>query len=134
MKTPQHHQRTSRGFILTEACVSLALVGLVLGVASLLLTQHSRATEYFLNQRRAQLAAESCVEKMRLGVLEVMDMSFTDDAGITYEIRVTEADAAWQPLRRVNVLAIVGEKKGRTARYSLNAYLDHTTASRGAGS
>ena len=131
MKPIQHQIHFSRGFILTEACVSLALIGLVLGVASLLLTQHARATEYFVNYRRAQLAAESCVERMRIGALEVVDGKFTDDTGILYEIRVTEADPAWQPLRRVHVLTIVGDKKVRPARYSLNTYLDPTKASRG---
>ena len=134
MKPFRHQRDSSRGFILTEACVSLALVGLVLGVASLLLSQHARATEYFVNYRRAQLAAESCVERMRIGAIEAIDAEFTDQAGIIYEVRVTEADAAWQPLGRVSVLAIVGGDKGRTARYSLNAYLDSTKASRGTGS
>ncbi len=133
MKTLHHPLHSSLGFILTEACVSLALVGLVLGVASLLLTQHARATEYFLNERRAQLAAESCVERMRIGVLEVVDGNFTDDAGISYEIRVMNADAAWQPLQRVKILAVVGEKKRRAAQYSLNAYVDATVGSRGKG-
>lgn len=124
-----HSQRpASQGFILTEACVSLALVGLVLGVASLLLTQHARATEYFVNHRRAQLAAESCVERMRVGDLAVIDASFVDPGGITCEIRVSQAEAEWQPLRRVRVLAIADEKKRRSARYSAIAYLNPDAA------
>ena len=54
--------------MLTEAIVSLALIGMLLSAVSLLLTRHARATDYLLNYRRAQLAAESCVERMRAGV------------------------------------------------------------------
>ena len=133
MKAHQCQSCASRGFILTEACVSLALVGLVLGLASLLLTQHARATDYFMDYRRAQLAAESCVERMRVGDIEVTDLNFTDEAGIAYEIRVTEADAAWQPLRHVTVSVLAGKEKACPARYSLNTYVDPAIASRGKG-
>jgi hypothetical protein len=121
------------GFILTEACVSIALVGLVLGVASVLLTQHARATEYFVDYRRAQLAVESCVDQMRIGAIGMVDSNFTDDAGITYEIRVSDGEEAWQPLRRVTVLAVVDKHKAHPARYSLNSYLAAPIPSRGNG-
>lgn len=121
----------ARGFVITEACVSMALVGMVLGVASLLLTQNARATEYFLNYRRAQLAAESCVERMRLGTLEIDDHDFTDDSGIRFQIRVADAPLAWQPLRHVEVLALVHERKSRSARYAVQTYLAPPFPSRG---
>lgn len=133
MQFPGYHSLRTRGFVLTEACVSMALVGLVLGVASLLLTQHARATEYFLNYRRAQLAAESCVERMRLGLIDVADGQFTDDAGVRHEIRVMDADEAWQPLRRVEVVAFAEEENASTARYLLQTYLAPPTPSGGIG-
>jgi Tfp pilus assembly protein PilX len=119
-----------QGFILTEACVSMVLIGLVLGVASLLLTQHARATQYFLDYRRAQLAAESCVERLRTGVLEMVESNFTDEAGIAYEIRVMDANSVWRPLRRVIVSAAVNEHKTRPARYAIHSYLASPTPSR----
>lgn len=123
-----------RAVILTEACVSLALVGLVLAMVSLLLTQHASATDYFLNYRRAQLAAESCVERMRVGVLETTNAEFRDEAGIAYEIRIEEADEAWKPLVHVRVTAEIAGRGGRTARYSIGTYVVPRTAAKGAGS
>lgn len=124
-----------RAFILTEACVSLALAGLVLFVVSLLMVQHARATNHCLNHRRAQLATESCVERMRVHTLKVADADFKDEAGVAYEIRVVETDEAWRPLVRVRVTAIVGGSggSGRAARYTLNTYLDPVVRSNGDG-
>lgn len=113
----------SRGFMLTEACVSLALIGMLLGAVSLLLTRHARATDYFLNYRRSQLAAESCIERMRAGLLPAADGAFTDDAGVSYEIHTSEADEAWQPLMRIDVTARIVGKHGRVACYQIKAYL-----------
>lgn len=112
-----------RAVLLTEACVALALVGLVLGVVSLLLTQHARATDYYLNYRRAQLAAESWVEQLRGGVLAVADTHFIDETGTAIEIRIAEATEAWKPLRRARVTASITGKHSRVARYSLTTYV-----------
>ena len=122
-----------RGVILTEACAAIMLVGLVLGMVSLLLTQYARATDYFLNYRRAQLAAESYVEQMRAGTLDVADASFTDEAGVTYEVRVTDADGDWRPLRQVHVIAGVIGKHSRIARYRISTYVQQLPAPQGGG-
>ncbi|MEK7730585.1 MAG: hypothetical protein AAB363_01885 [Planctomycetota bacterium] len=111
------------GVILTEACVSIMLVGLVLTMVSLMLTRHAQSTDYFLNYRRAQLAAESCVERMRAGVLEVADAAFIDGAGVAYEIRVADANGPWEPLQRVSATASIVGSHGRIARYQLNTYV-----------
>ena len=123
----------SRAVILTEACVSLALVGLVLAMVSLLLTQHVRATDYFLNYRRAQLAAESCVDRIRVGVLEAADAEFRDEAGIAYEIRIEEADEEWKPLLRVRVTADIVGRNRRPVRYSVSTYVVPGRSSTGVG-
>ncbi len=112
-----------RGVILTEACVSIMLIGLVLAMVSLLLTRYARSTDYFLNYRRAQLAAESCVERMRAGVLDVADATLTDEADVIYEIRVTDGDGAWRPLKHVIVTASVVGKHSRSAHYRISTYL-----------
>ena len=122
-----------RGIILTEACVSIMLVGLVLAMVSLMLTRHARSTDYFLNYRRAQLAAESCVERMRAGVLDVAEADFTDDADIAYEVRVTDADDPWKPLGRVTVTASVTCKHNRIARYRISTYIEPTQVLTGGG-
>lgn len=109
--------------MLLEACVSIMLVGLVLAVVSLLLTRYARATDYFLNHRRAQLAAESCVERMRAGALQVGDSVFVDDAGITCDIQVRDAEGDWAPLRRVHVRTEVTGKHGRRSRYELTTFV-----------
>ena len=109
--------------MLTEACVSIMLVGLVLTMVSLLLTRYSQATDYFLNYRRAQLAAESCIERMRAGLIDITDDTFTDEAGITYEVRVAETDLAWQPLQRISVTARVTGRYGRWAHYQISTYV-----------
>lgn len=123
MIRPSPRQARTRGFMLTEACVSLALIGILLGAVSLLLTRHARATDYFLNYRRSQLAAESCVERMRAGALAVADGAFTDDTGVSYEIRTSTADEAWQPLMRIDVTARIVGKHGQVARYQIKTYL-----------
>ncbi|MBI1826349.1 MAG: hypothetical protein HY287_15490 [Planctomycetes bacterium] len=112
-----------RGIILTDTCISLALIGLVLGMASLLLTRHAVATDYFVNYRRAQLAAESCVERMRFGMVAIENARIVDDAGIAFEIQIVDAEESWRPLLRVNVTATAIGKHGRAARYSLGAYI-----------
>lgn len=116
-----HHCR--RGVLLTEACVSLVLVGLVLSMVSLLLTQHARMTDYYLNYRRVQLAAESCVERMRAGAVPVADAQFTDETGVNFEIHVADAPEAWRPLSMVSTVATVTGKNGREARYQLQTYM-----------
>lgn len=122
-----------RAVILTEACVSLALVGLVLAVVSLLLVQHARTTDFFLNYRRVQLAAESCVERMRAKVLDIANADFTDEASVKYEIRVAEADEPWRPLVCVHVTASIVGHSGHATRYSLSTYLEPRTPLIGAG-
>lgn len=115
-----------RAILLTEACVSIMLVGIVLAAVSLLLTQYARSTDYFLNYRRAQLAAESCVERLRAGVLQLEDATFTDAAGVNCRIRVSEAEGTWAPLRRVRVTTTVMGKHGRSARYEITTYVAGT--------
>ena len=123
MKPAPHTLFVSRAIVLTEAIVSIMLVGLVLGVVSLLLARYARATDHFLNHRRAQLAAESCVERMRAGTLAVADVTFTDEAGVDCEIRVTAADETWAPLSQVHITTTVVGRHGRTARYTLATYV-----------
>jgi len=117
--------------MLTEACVGLALLGVLLGAVSLMLSRHARETDYFLNYRRVELAAESCVERMRAGVMPLADRTWTDDTGISYEIHTSTADPAWQPLTRVEVTARVSGKYGRVAHYHLSAYLPPSPPSGG---
>lgn len=128
-----HRRRScrSRAIILTEACASLALMGLVLVMVSLLLVQHARATDYFLNHRRVQLAAESSVERMRVHALGIANADFTDDGGVDHEVRVTDSDEAWRPLVCVRVTATVVGRGGRVARYTLSTYLDPGAGSTG---
>jgi len=128
---PQDPRRP--GVILAEACASIMLVGLVLTMVSLLLTEHARSTDYFLNYRRAQLAAESCVERMRSGVLEVADAAFIDEAGVAYEIRVADANGPWKPLQRVSAMASIVGSHGRIVRYQLNTYLPPVRSPAGGG-
>ncbi len=122
-----------RAVVLLEACVSIMLIGIVLGMVSLHLTHYARATDYYLNYQRAQLAAESCVERMRAGVLEVTDAAFTDEAGVGYEIRVDGDIKAWEPLRLVRITAVVVGKHSRQARYELTAFVAYGTVGEGGG-
>ncbi len=109
------------------------LVGLVLTMVSLLMTRYARSTDYWLNYRRAQLAAESCVERMRAGVLEVADATFTVSDGVTYSIRVTNVDGSWRPLKRISVTASVIGKHNRSAHYQINTYLEPVRVPEGGG-
>ncbi len=127
----RHKSCRSRGMMLTEACVSLVLVGMVLTAVSLMLTRYARAADYFVNYRRAQLAAESCVERMRAGFVDVADGAFVDEADVSYEIRVTEAEDSWRPLQRVEVTARVVGKHGRLAHYRISTHLTAPRVSRG---
>ncbi len=126
----KHKSFRPRGMMLTEACVSLVLVGMVLTAVSLMLTRYARAADYFLNYRRAQLAAESCVERMRAGLVEVADGAFVDEADVSDQIRVTEAEDSWRPLQRVEVTARIVGKHGRLAHYRVAT---HMTAPRVSG-
>jgi len=131
MTSDQLKRPQNRGVMLTEACVSLVLVGMVLAALSLMLTRYARAADYLLNYRRAQLAAESCIERMRAGLVDAADGAFTDAADVSYEIRVAEADQAWKPLQRVEVTARVVGKHGRVARYRISTCVAAPPPSRG---
>jgi len=109
--------------VLTEAIGSLALLGLLLGLTSLVLTRYARATDYFLNARRAQWAAEAHVERLRSGALPLRDATAVDENGVECTIQVTDAPAAWAPLRQVRVLAVVTGKHGRQARCELTTFV-----------
>ena len=123
MKSAPHTSSASRAIVLTEAIVSIMLVGMVLGVVSLLLARYARATDHFLNHRRAQLAAESGIARMRAGTLTVADATFTDDAGVEFAIRVTAADEAWAPLRHVQITTTVTGRHSKKSHYTLAAYV-----------
>ena len=118
--------------VLLEACISIMLIGLLLTLVSLVLTRYARATDYFLNYRRAQLAAESCVERMRAGTLEIEDAVFIDNAGINYDIEMSAAEGDWAPLRRVRIRAEATGRHGRKSGYELTAFVAVPT-SRGEG-
>lgn len=126
-----HKNFRTRGMLLMEACVSLALVGMVLAAVSLMLARYATATDYFLNYRRAQLAAESCVERMRAGLVDVADGAFVDEADVSYEIRVTEAEDSWRPLQRVEVTARIVGKHGRLAHYRIATHMTAPRVARG---
>ena len=104
--------------------MSIMLAGLVLAMVSLLLTRYARSTDYYINYRRVQLAAESCVERMRAGTLEIADATFSDEAMVNYEIGVSDASSAWQPLKHVTVTVGVVGKHNRPARYQIVTYLE----------
>ena len=131
MRFAQSTRDSGRAVVLLEACVSIMLVGMILGMVSLLLIRYARSTDYFLNHRRAQLAAESCVERMRAGVLDVGDATFTDDAGVTCNVQVSAVEGEWAPLRRVRVTTGVMGKHSRWARYELTTYVPHVVAQKG---
>ncbi len=131
MKKPNARRSFARGFVLTETCASLALVGLILGVVSLLLSQHGRASDHFLVYRRVQLAAESCVEQMRAGALDSASTNFVDENGVAFDIHVVQPDDQWQPLLFVTVTASSTDRGGRTVKYALNAYVSPTPSSKG---
>ena len=119
--------------MLAEACVALALVGVVLGVVSLMMARYGRAADYYLNYRRVQLAAESQMEMLRAGARPVEDADFTGDAGISYQIRVTDAEDAWKPLRHVSVTATVTAKHGREVRCEVEAHVAPGGTTKGGG-
>jgi len=103
--------------------VALVLIGLLLAAVSMIMVRHARASDYFLNYRRAQLAATSLIERMRAGLAEVSDESFADGAGVSYVVRVTEPAQAWRPLQRVEVTARVVGKHSRIAQYRVATYM-----------
>ncbi len=122
-----------RGIIFAEVCVSLALVGLILVMVSLLVTRYSRATDYYMNYRRVQLGVESQVERMRAGLLSVHTGPFTDKSGISYEFHVEDAPSQWAPLKSVVVIGRVTGKHSRQIRFELRTFVGVQTSDEEAG-
>ena len=122
-----------RGVILLEAIIGLAIVGIVLATASLMIVRHARSTDIYLNLHRVQLAAESQIELLRIGALPLENASFTDESGIIYEVRVTDARGAWSPLRLTRVAASFSGKHGRVTRYEARAYVGSHPQAEGGG-
>jgi len=117
------HVRTCRAFILTETCVSLALMGMVLAAVSLLIVRHAAATDYLVNYRRAQLAAESTANILRCGALEAVDADFMNSEEIRITVQRTMGDPAWEPLQCVRITATVTGRHRQVARYSIQTYV-----------
>jgi|GEM_PF-7054125 len=113
------------GVILVEACVAIALMGLLLTMISLMVTRYSRAVDYYVNYRRVQLGAESQVERLRAGMLPIEADSFTDESGISYAVRVDDAPAQWSPLKHVVVTGRVTGKHSRRIQCELHAFVEY---------
>ena len=144
MNAKRRANRTSaRAVLVTEAVLSLALIGLVLTASSLLVTGYARSTDHLLNCRRVQLAAEAAAERLRVtgtcrpaldrrpALLPLCDDSFTDDAGISYRVQLLPAEAPWEPLTLVSITATVTGKHGRVARSELRTYIHGVQAEPG---
>ena len=119
------------GIVLLEATVSIMLIGMVLGAVSLLMVRYSESVDYFLNFRRAQLAAESCIERIRAGELPVAAVILNDPGGAQCEITVDEGADSWKGLQRVRVTARVTGKHGRVASFRLVTYVLPQTGGQG---
>ena len=102
-----------RAIVLLEATVSIMLIGIVLGAVSLLMVRYSQSVDYFLNYRRAQLAAESCIARMRAGELPVAAAIMNDPGGVTRASR--RCAAGIQP---------DGPRGGRAVRWSGDPRMD----------
>ncbi len=120
--------------VLLEATVSIMLIGMVLGAVSLLMVHYSRSVDYFLNYRRAQLAAESCIERMRAGELPVAPVIINDPGGVQCEITVDQGADLWKGLQRVGVTARATRKHGRVASFQLVTYVSPQVAGQGGDS
>ncbi len=117
--------------VLLEATVSIMLIGIVLGAVSLLMVRYSQSVDYFLNYRRAQLAAESCIERMRAGELPVVAAIMNDPGGVHCEITVDDGADLWKGLQRVGVTARATGKHGRIASFRLVTYVSPQVAGQG---
>ena len=120
-----------RAIVLLEATVSIMLIGIVLGAVSLLMVRYSQSVDYFLNYRRVQLAAESCIERMRAGELPVVAVITNDPGGVQCEITVDDGADRWKGLQRVGVTARVTGKHGRVAMFRLVTYVSPQVAGQG---
>ena len=109
--------------ILLEVTVSIMLIGIVLGAVSLLMVRYSQSVDYFLNYRRAQMAAESCIERMRAGELPVVAAIMTDPGGARCEITVVDGADRWRGLQCVRVTARVTGRHGSVASFRLVTYV-----------
>jgi len=111
-------------FMMVEASVAIVLMGVLLAMVSRFSAGYNRATDYYLNYRRVELAAESQVERMRAFLLPVKTTTFTDEAGISYQIEIEDAPAQWAPLKRVTVTAQAIGKNSRRIRFKIHAFVN----------
>ena len=121
---------TCRAMLLAEAVVAISLIALILGLVSVLVARYGRSTDYYVNYRRLQLGVESQIDRMRAGALPVEDGEFTDESGLSYEIRVSQPPSAWAPLKQVSIVGHVTGKHSRRIRCELQAYVAAPTATR----
>ncbi|MCH8149114.1 MAG: hypothetical protein IH987_14215 [Planctomycetes bacterium] len=120
-----------RAVVMLEATVSIMLIGTVLGAVSLLMVRYSQSVDYFLNYRRVQLAAESCIERLRAGELPLADAIMNDPGGVQCEITMDDGTDIWKGLHRVQVTARVTGKHGRVASFRLVTYVSAQRAGQG---
>lgn len=131
MSHTERHLSRRRAIVLLEATVSIMLIGIVLGAVSLLMVRYSQSVDYFLNYRRAQLAAESCIERMRAGELPVAAAIMNDPGGVECEITVNDGADLWKGLQRVRVTARATGKHGRVTSFRLVTYVSPQVAGQG---
>jgi hypothetical protein len=99
------------------------LIALVLSLLAAFLIRYTQSSDYFVNYRRAQLGAESCVEEIRAGIRELRDTEIPDANGMSLRVRVLEEPApTWQPLIAAEITASISGKHGKVAHYTITTH------------
>lgn len=106
------------GFVATEVVAAAVLTGILLAALAWSVVTYDRTGDYLMSRHRAQLAAESCLERLRAGLPPPNDAD-----AVQYRVGRQPGQGPWTGLTKVTVTATVSARHQRTACFTLTAYL-----------
>ncbi len=113
-----------RGVIIIELMASLGLMGLLAVLLGSMMVSYQRADQYYMTQRRLQLAVEGQMEAFRAGQ-PLPDTGSTIPAlgKVTLTIHHRPGVGEWNGLVFVEIQASTKARGGRSVTAGLRAYL-----------
>jgi len=116
--------RPRRAFIITELAASLGLMGLLAVVIAMMMAAYRRADDYYMTQRRLQLAVEGQMEVYRAGqALPASPSAMVERDTLSLTVRHSPAAGDWAGLRLVEIHGSAPDRQGRTVTVVIRAYL-----------
>jgi hypothetical protein len=118
LANPHRPNHRKAAFVVFDVVAALVIIGILLAALAWLVVSYDKAGDCMMARYRAQLAAETCLERLRAGLPPPKDAD-----GMQYTVERQPGQGPWAGLTRVTVATTVNARHQRTARFTLTAYL-----------